>query len=224
MRRDPCKLQVGELIGDNPNLLAAAIQPNQLQIADHSAAENEQAVVRGRDIHVPGTGIVHHTLGYHAWLPAPTPLGWIERLRHQLVTAGKQKKSGGIDRVGARMHQITIFTAVERREVHRIVPRLGEVMVHGQIQEMLSVGQDKRPAMRCVPCGVNLGDLDRSAPAGVDPQDGRVRGRGKQDISVRTPSSPAPELGVADDDRCATVELDRLQFSVAEKSQRAAVG
>jgi hypothetical protein len=96
---------------------------------------------------VPGAGVVHHALGHILGFAAEGSGGSVERLRHQLIATPKQKKTGGINGIGLGAEQRTIFPAVERRIVDRVVRRLRSIMVKRDIEEMLTVGKEKRPAM-----------------------------------------------------------------------------
>src|SRR4029077_2716025 len=71
-------LQVGELVGDRANLLTAAIHPNQLQIGVSSTAKDQQSIFRGRGVHVPGAGVVHHTFHQAAGFATQRSLRRIE--------------------------------------------------------------------------------------------------------------------------------------------------
>src|SRR5208282_2736997 len=97
---------------------------------------------------MPRAAVVHHTLGHTLGFATQLSGGGVERLRHQLVATPEQKKTAGVNRVGLRAEQRTIFPAVERCVIKHVVRRLGSIMVKRDIKEMLAVRKEKRPAMR----------------------------------------------------------------------------
>ena len=123
---------------------------------------------------MPRAAVVHHALGHILGFATQRSRGGIEGLRHQLVATPKQKKTAGVNGVGLRAEQRTIFPAVERCIVKRVVPGLGSIMVKSDIKEMLAVGKEKRPSMRGVQSFIKLRDWNRSAPAGAHPQNGAL--------------------------------------------------
>src|ERR1700674_2056242 len=122
------------------------------------------------------------------------------------------------------MEQRTIFAPIERCIIERIVRRLRRIVVKSKIEEMLAVGKEKWPAMRSVLSRVDLRDGSWCSSAGTDAHQGCLRGRREQDHAARSPGPPAPKLGVADRLHRASIQVDRLQLTIGEKSKRAAVG
>src|ERR1700692_1992542 len=122
------------------------------------------------------------------------------------------------------MEQRTIFAAIERCIIERIVRRLGRIVVNCEIEEMLAVGKEKWPAMRSVLSGVELRDRSWGSSAGTDTHQGRLRGRREQDDAARSPGASAAKLGVADRLHRAATQIDRLQLTIGEESEGAAVG
>jgi hypothetical protein len=68
-------------------------------------------------------------------------------LRHQLIAAREQEKSTRINGVGLRVEQRTILASVQGGEVERIICGLGRFVMNGEVEKVLAVGQEKRPAM-----------------------------------------------------------------------------
>ncbi len=109
--------------------------------------------------------------------PLSVPEEGLKGLRHQLVATPEQKKTAGVNRVGLRAEQRTIFPAIERCVVERVVRRLGRIVVKRDIEEMLAVGKEKRPAMRGVQSRVELRNRNWSSAAGADAHERRCGSR-----------------------------------------------
>src|SRR5712692_4230799 len=105
---------------------------------------------------MPSADVVHHSARQDLRLPAEPSHGGIEWLCHQLAATCEQKKTTAINRIGRRAEQRTIFATVQRRVIESIVRRPGGIVVNGQIEEMLTIGQKIRPAVRGVLRGVDL--------------------------------------------------------------------
>src|SRR5580700_6817430 len=160
---------------------------------------------------MPRAAVVHHTFGHTLGFATQLSGGGVERLRHQLVATPEQKKTAGVNRIGLGAEQRTIFPAIERRVIDRVVRRLGSVMVKRDIEEMLAVGKEKRPAMRGVQSLVKLGNRNWSSAAGAHALERRCGSRGEQDHSIRSPGAAATERSVTNHLRRAAFEVDRFE-------------
>ena len=97
-------------------------------------------------------------------------------------------------------------------------------MVKRDIEEMLTVGKEKWPAMRGVQSGVKLRNLNWSAPAGAHAHERRCGSRREQDHSIRTPGTAATERYVTNYLCRAAFEVDRFELALGEESEGTAVG
>src|ERR1700676_1338233 len=168
-------------------------------------------------------GVVHHSLGHILGFATQRSRGGVEGLRHQLVATPEKKKNTGVNGISLRAKQRTIFPFVEGCVVERIVPRLGSIMVKRDVEETLTVGKERRPAMRGVQSGVKFRNRNRSAPAGAHPHERRCGSWREQDHSTRSPSAAATARCVANYLCRATFNVDRLELTVGKESQGTAV-
>ena len=70
-------------------------------------------------------------------------------------------------------------------------------MVKRDVEETLTVGKERRPAMRGVQSGVKFRNRNRSAPAGAHPHERRCGNWREQDHSTRSPSTVLLILSVS---------------------------
>src|SRR5713101_2115922 len=173
---------------------------------------------------MPGADVVHHAFSELPGLVAERSLGRIEGLGQQQITTRKQKKSARVNGARLRTEQRTIFAAVERCVIDRVVRRPGGIVVKCKIEEVLAVGKKKRPAMRGVLSRVDLRNQNWSSSTGIDTHQGRLRARRVQDHSARSPGAPAAQRSVGNRLHRAAVEVNRLQLVIGEESEGAAVG
>src|ERR1700746_2975438 len=139
--------QICQFVGYSADQLCIAVRPNQLPIGASSAAKHQQPVLRPRGVHVPGTDVVSNALNDARGRSTQGSGIRIETLRHELIGASEQDKAIGVDRIRFGTEQLPSFTAIERGEIHRIVGRLGRIVVNGQIKEVLAIGKKEGPAV-----------------------------------------------------------------------------
>src|SRR5258708_33962477 len=114
-------------------------------------------------------------------------------LRHQLIAAPKQKKSAGVNSIELGAEQRTVFAAIERCVIQRVVCRLRRIVVKREIEEMLAVRKKKRPAMGRVLSWIYFRNCGRCSPVGADAHHWRGRAARKQNHYLRPPGSSAAE-------------------------------
>src|ERR1700722_4802364 len=173
---------------------------------------------------MPSAAIVHHALGHIRGFATHRSRGGIKRLRHQLVATSEHKKTAGVNGIGLRAEQRTIFPAIERCVIKHVVPCLGSIMVERDIEEMLTVGKKKRPAMRGVQGGVKLRNWNWSPPVGAHSHERRCGSRGEQDHSIRSPGTAATERYITNYLCRAAFEVDRFELAIGKESEGTAVG
>src|ERR1019366_6287933 len=131
------RIQIIEVTGDGRSLFGSTVHPQELHAAGPAAAVDEQASVGSRNVHVPRDWVVDDAPDQGLRLAAQCSAGRIEGLREQLLVAGEQEISVGINGVRLALKQRLVYAAVERCVVNRVVCRFGGVVVDGQIEKVL---------------------------------------------------------------------------------------
>src|SRR5262249_35599553 len=129
----------------------------------------------------------------------------IERLCHQGLVAEKEDVPGFyVRRVGTRVDEETLLRRVQRPDKDSVVVELTG-KVGSEVEVMLAIGQELRPAMARFESGlVRFGEFRRRTAQRGNTRQAAKRFRGKNDHPIRVPSASAPEWRVTQDLGLAT--------------------
>src|SRR6266700_5132742 len=92
-----------------------------------------------------------------------------------------------------------------------------------EIQEVLSIRQEVRPAMRIVLHSIHFGHRDRRSAFGGHNVQWHIDLRAKENNAARTPRAAASVLRIAQAERRPTGRVNTLELLVGKKTYRAAV-
>src|SRR5580700_859567 len=155
-------------------------------------------------------------LGNRLWLAAEFHAPSIEGLRHQGLSAQKQKMPRGILGHGVALSQRSGLQRSELADInHR---RLAWTGGSRPVNKVFAIGQEPRPAMTVLASSnIELrGGFGRSA-RGWHAEQTLIGGWRKYDDAVLTPGASTPADGVANILRRSTVGIDFLQFASRKK-------
>src|SRR5215472_1650983 len=103
-----------------------------------------------------------------------------------------------------------------------LVPSAASSSRRAQIEEVLAIRQEVRPAMatkiRQVQSRPGAGYRDRCAPFGRNPEDGAAPCRRKNDSALATPTSPPTVLCIADDLYWSAISGHTLQLAISKET------
>src|SRR5262252_3202283 len=97
-------------------------------------------------------------------------------------------------------------------------------MVGGEIDEVIAVGEELRPAMCAVLRGVQRGRFDRRSPGDRNLEKRAPDVRSEDDDAFGAPRTASRIRGIADRQRSAAGDIESTEFASREEGQLAAVG
>ena len=163
-----------------------------------------------------------HIVVEHNGLALQFAGGRVEGLGEQRIVAYIEQIAGSVNGAEKRMQQLLVLFSVERSPEQRGISSGGSRVVGGEINEVLPVGHELRPAMRSV-MAAQFGQSHGSSTGGGYAGQRLGGKRLERDRAVFTPGSSARADLVANDHRRAAGNVNALELAVGEEADRAVV-
>ena len=123
-----------------------------------------------------------------------------------------------------RSNEEAIEFAIERGDVNAILLTLRRRVIGSKVEEMLTVGEKKRPAVCGVVFGIELGDRSGSTTGDGNLMDDVTRPRSEENDAAGAPSAAAGRGRVTQTANHTGVDLESFEFTFGEEADTRTVG
>ena len=148
----------------------------------------------------------------------------IEGLRQEIGLLGVKKVAMSVETGGGRIDEEAIELAIERGDVNAVLLVLRRGVIRSEVEKMLAIGKEVRPAVGGVQRRVDGRDGGGAATARGDLEDGVAWGGSEEDDATRAPGATAGSGGVAQDAHDAGIDVQRFDLEVREETDTCTIG